>query len=207
MLGFESVAVFILATVGSQRENYSARVAPLVDGWGAFFPQLYFVFGRNAFDQRYLEQECELLDAGDSSQSHSVTTTDTDTGTGTGTDSSMSNATVGRHSDGHGHSDGHSDGRGHSRGLLARYHQTPLQHRVLTYRCTTEAGNNFFGLFVANCTGEYYGIGKSSSSLLIEFLHIYDNVFATFGRSDLSLPRGYALLFHLFSPTARFGIH
>ena len=196
MLGFESVAVFILATVGSQREHYSARVAPLVDGWGAFFPQLYFVFGRNAFDQRYLEQ-CELLDTGDSSQSHS----DTTTGTGTGTDSSMSNATVGRHSD------GHSDGRGHGRGLLARYHQTPLQHRVLTYRCTTEAGNNFFGLFVANCTGEYYGIGKSSSSLLIEFLHIYDNIFATFGRSDLSLPRGYALLFHLFSPTARFGIH
>jgi len=135
MIGFESIAVFLLATVGSQLEIYQHRISPLVDGWGAYFPQLYFVFGRNKFDKQFLDQQCRLIDSSANEMKQDV------------------------HSINHVNSDRTVPSQ---RQLLARYAQTPLKHDMMTYECTTDAGNSFYGLFAANCTGEYYGIGMSS---------------------------------------------
>jgi len=134
MIGFESIAVFLLATVGSQLEIYQHRISPLVDGWGAYFPQLYFVFGRNKFDKQFLDQQCRLIDSSANEMKQDV------------------------HSINHVNSDRTVPSQ---RQLLARYAQTPLKHDMMTYECTTDAGNSFYGLFAANCTGEYYGIGPT----------------------------------------------
>lgn len=132
MLGFESIAIFMLATVGRDVENYQARIAPLVDGWGAYFPHLHFVFGRNIYDKRFLDRECRLIPESDVPLTHKQTHPQTET-----------QATS-------------------IRQLVARYAQTPVRHKMLTYQCKTAAGNKFFGLFSGNCTGEYYGIGKKT---------------------------------------------
>jgi hypothetical protein len=56
---FARISIFILATTKSP--NYPQRLLQITDTWGAYFPLLYFVFGRNVIDYKFLENHCSLV--------------------------------------------------------------------------------------------------------------------------------------------------
>lgn len=65
MVGFDNIAVFILATTrtnGRYKQEYptyfESRIVPIRETWGQYFHQLYFVFGTNKFDHSFLTQQC-----------------------------------------------------------------------------------------------------------------------------------------------------
>jgi hypothetical protein len=39
---------------------YDSRIAPIMQTWGAYFPHLYFVFGTNVFDYKFLDSKCTV---------------------------------------------------------------------------------------------------------------------------------------------------
>jgi hypothetical protein len=58
-----SVAIFVLATFGSNYSSYEKRIYPIVNGWGISFSHLYFVIGRNVHDRAYLDKNCDLTNS------------------------------------------------------------------------------------------------------------------------------------------------
>jgi hypothetical protein len=69
MLDFNSVAIFILGTTATNgkfdqifKTYFESRIIPIHETWGSFYPHLYFVFGTNAFDRRFLDSRCSVTD-------------------------------------------------------------------------------------------------------------------------------------------------
>lgn len=58
MVGFENIAIFLLAT--TLRNSYENRIKPIMATWGKEFEHLYFVMGANAADKPFLDTTCAL---------------------------------------------------------------------------------------------------------------------------------------------------
>lgn len=84
MVDFSAISVFILATTTLNTRfspqifptYYESRILPITETWGSFFPHLYFVFGRNAFDYQFLTTSCSHINHGYVEHYHSMSHTD-----------------------------------------------------------------------------------------------------------------------------------
>ena len=59
-LRLDEIAIFVLGTTNHihKRSLYDSRLTPIVDTYGQFFRHLYFVFGTNLFDHKFLRSSC-----------------------------------------------------------------------------------------------------------------------------------------------------
>jgi hypothetical protein len=64
---FKKIAIFILGTTTPNsrfpqkyKTYYESRIVPIVTTWASYFPFVYFVFGTNRFDHKFLDKHCQL---------------------------------------------------------------------------------------------------------------------------------------------------
>lgn len=70
MVNFSDLAIFVLATTTRNGRNdnlyatyYESRITPISMTWARYYPHVYFVFGTNSFDYKFLSEKCELTES------------------------------------------------------------------------------------------------------------------------------------------------
>ena len=138
MVDFSSIAIFMLGTTVKnsrfsqpQPTYYESRIIPIYETWSSFFPHVYYVFGTNWHDYKFLqEHRCQLKQAEGSSTEEGLSPLLVDFHTTTTTTTPV----VPTH-----HKKKRSDhNQGRRRRLKANTRQIPSTNATYLYWCSVE---------------------------------------------------------------------